>query len=36
MDAAGQLGAFFDRPRGLSDSMTNDCGEEEGWILGLP
>ncbi|WP_437957221.1 hypothetical protein WME76_38805 [Sorangium sp. So ce119] len=35
-DAAGQLGAFFDRPRGMPDSAVQDCVEEEGWILGLP
>lgn len=36
MGAAGQLGAFFDMPRGPSDSLANDCVEKEGWILGLP
>jgi hypothetical protein len=35
-DTAGQLGAFFDRPKRLSASKVKDCVEEEGWILGLP
>ena len=35
-DAAGDLGTFFDKPKGLSDSAMKDCVEEEGWILGLP
>jgi hypothetical protein len=35
VDAAGQLGAFFDRPKGLLDPEAYDCVEEEGWILGL-
>jgi hypothetical protein len=34
-DAAGQLGAYFDRPKGMSDAEAKDCVEEEGWILGL-
>ena len=34
-DTAGQLGAFFDRPKGMSDPVVQDCIEEEGWILGL-
>lgn len=35
-DAAGDLGRFFDKPEGLSDSALKGCVEEEGWILGLP
>lgn len=35
-DAAGQLGAFFDTPKGLGDPDVRACVEEEGWILGLP
>ncbi len=34
-DAAGELGAFFDRPKGMDDPVVKDCVEEEGWILGL-
>lgn len=34
-DAAGQLGAFFDRPKGLSDLVVQGCIEEEGWSVGL-
>jgi hypothetical protein len=32
----GDLGRFFDKPKGLSDLEVKDCVEEEGWILGLP
>jgi hypothetical protein len=34
-DTEGVLGAFFERPKGMSDPVVKDCVEEEGWILGL-
>lgn len=34
-DTAGQFGAFFDMPKGMSDPVVKDFVEEEGWILGL-
>jgi precorrin-8X/cobalt-precorrin-8 methylmutase len=34
LDARGELGALFDRPRALSDASLRICLQEEGWVLG--
>ena len=34
LDRQNKLGAYFDRPKGLTDEEIQVCVEQEGWILG--
>jgi precorrin-8X/cobalt-precorrin-8 methylmutase len=34
LDTRGELGALFDRPRGLDAAALRVCLQEEGWVLG--